>query len=439
MPHEEKAGGYGWDVHDATTGEFLCVATGDRDNGRGLAADFVPANRGFEFWSSTDADVRDCATGNTVIAGKKPDTNFRIYWTGDPYDQTFDGRYSTTTGGYSPRIQNYNTARKSIVTFQNFYEYGNPSACNSTKATPCLQADLLGDWREELIMFQHEDDYTSPTCKIMIFSTPEPTKYKVPCLMEDHVYRMGVVWQNSSYNQPPHLGYYLPDYLGVDGKTYVTQTVSHAPEKVAAEKPTNGMEEMKAPAEDKAIIKGTCYTAGEKGEITASSSNGYIKMRTNNNGETITFSVNAGYRITGINVEGYSNNTSTTADRSIYLTGVYVDGSESSILANQVTLPGGTAGQSPVTIDLKDFAATQSIMLAFDNSNITSGDVDAKGKNKQIFARVTFTYEQITNGIRVVHTAVVKDGKIYNMLGQQVEQMKAGQMYICNGKKFIAR
>ena len=162
-------------------------------------------------------------------------------------------------------------------------------------------------------------------------------------------------------------------------------------------------------------------------------------MRTNNNGETITFSVNAGYRITGINVEGYSNNTSTTADRSIYLTGVYVDGSESSILANQVTLPGGTAGQSPVTIDLKDFAATQSIKLAFDNSNITSGDVDAKGKNKQIFARVTFTYEQITNGIRVVHTAVVKDGKIYNMLGQQVEQMKAGQMYNCNGKKFIAR
>lgn len=440
MPHEEKAGGYGWDVHDATTGEFLCVATGDRDNGRGLAADFVPANRGFEFWSSTDADVRDCATGNTVIAGKKPDINFRIYWTGDPYDQTFDGRYSTTTGGYSPRIQNYNTARKSIVTFQNFYEYGNPSACNTTKATPCLQADLLGDWREELIMFQHEDDYTSPTCKIMIFSTPEPTKYKVPCLMQDHVYRMGVVWQNSSYNQPPHLGYYLPDYLGVDGKTYVTQTVSHAPEKVAVEKPTNGMEEMKAPAEDKAIIKGTCYTAGEKGEITASSSNGYIKMRTNNNGETITFSVNAGYRITGINVEGYSNNTSTTADRSIYLTGVYVDGSESSILANQETLPGGTAGQSPVTIYLKNFAATQSIKLAFDNSNITSGDVDAKGKNKQIFARVTFTYEQITNGIKEVYTAVVKeDGKIYNMLGQQVEQMQVGQMYICNGKKFIAR
>ena len=439
MPHEEAAGGYGFDVHDATTGEFLYVATGDRDNGRGLAADFIPANRGYEFWSSTDANIRDCATGDALLA-KKPDTNFRIYWTGDPYDQTFDGRYSTTTGGCSPRIQNYNTASKSISTFQNFYEYGTPDACNTTKATPCLQADLLGDWREELIMFQHENDYTSPTCKILIYSTPEPTKYKVPCLMEDHVYRMGVVWQNSSYNQPPHLGYYLPDYLGIDGSTYVTQTKSHAPEVAPAEVPDAGAEELVVAAEDKAIVKGTCYTAGEHGEITASTSNGYIKMRTQNNGETITFSVNEGYRITGIALEGYSNNASTTADRSIYLTGVYVDGSENSVLEDKLTLPGGTAGQSPVTVEIKNLVATKSIQLAFDNSNITTSDVDAKGKNKQILARVTFTYEKMTNGIKVIQTAVVgKDGKIYNMLGQQVDGTIPGQMYICNGKKFIAR
>jgi rhamnogalacturonan endolyase len=31
--------------------------------------------------------------------------------------------------------------------------------------------------------------------------------------MHDHVYRMGVAWQNTAYNQPPHLGYYLPDYI----------------------------------------------------------------------------------------------------------------------------------------------------------------------------------------------------------------------------------
>ena len=31
--------------------------------------------------------------------------------------------------------------------------------------------------------------------------------------MHDHTYRMGICWQNVAYNQPPHLGYYLPDYV----------------------------------------------------------------------------------------------------------------------------------------------------------------------------------------------------------------------------------
>ncbi|MBQ1759613.1 MAG: rhamnogalacturonan lyase, partial [Prevotella sp.] len=44
-----------------------------------------------------------------------------------------------------------------------------------------------------------------------IFTTIDPTSYRVPTLMHDHVYRMGVAWQNVAYNQPPHLGYYLPD------------------------------------------------------------------------------------------------------------------------------------------------------------------------------------------------------------------------------------
>ena len=29
--------------------------------------------------------------------------------------------------------------------------------------------------------------------------------------MYDYVYRLGIAWQNVGYNQPPHLGYYLPD------------------------------------------------------------------------------------------------------------------------------------------------------------------------------------------------------------------------------------
>ena len=46
--------------------------------------------------------------------------------------------------------------------------------------------------------------------------------------MEDHVYRMGIAWQNSSYNQPPHLGYSLAEYVGA-GTNYVTSSTSFAP------------------------------------------------------------------------------------------------------------------------------------------------------------------------------------------------------------------
>lgn len=265
----------------------------------------IPANRGFEFWSSHDGNTYDCATNNVVLA-KKADTSFRIYWTGDPYDQTFDGRYNETTG-CAPRIRAYNTASKSITTFLEFAGYGKPQTVNTTKANPCLQADILGDWREEIIMTGYETDWSAPTCDILIYSTPEPTRYKVPCLMEDHLYRMGVVWQNSSYNQPPHLGYYLPDYLGVDGTVFQTNVKSHAPEVVPA---TDGSEALKAPAEDKGVIVGECYTAGANGEITNSVSNGYLKVRTGNADNTITFSVNKGYVITKMYVEGYSNNTS---------------------------------------------------------------------------------------------------------------------------------
>ena len=226
MPHEQSP--FGWDVHDATTGEVLFDATGEKDNDSGLACDFVPGKYGSEFWSSADDVMRSCVDGSTVHNGK-PDTNFRIYWTGDPFDQSFDGQYDATNG-CAPRICSWNTESNAIVTFQEFAEYDKPQTCNTTKATPCLQADLLGDWREEIIMTNYEADWSDPHCELLIFSTPEPTAYRVPCLMEDHMYRLGIAWQNSSYNQPPHLGYYLPAYLGVDGDTYTTQTANHAPE-----------------------------------------------------------------------------------------------------------------------------------------------------------------------------------------------------------------
>ena len=87
----------------------------------------------------------------------------------------------------------------------NFADYGH-SAAYGSKAYPVLAADILGDWREEVILFDKSD-----SASINIFSTTIPTKLRVPALLHDHTYRMGVAWQNVAYNQPAHLGYYLPD------------------------------------------------------------------------------------------------------------------------------------------------------------------------------------------------------------------------------------
>jgi hypothetical protein len=45
---------------------------------------------------------------------------------------------------------------------------------------------------------------------------------------------MGVAWQNCAYNQPPHLGYYLPDF--VDGFQGVKDDVTPVRDVLAADK-----------------------------------------------------------------------------------------------------------------------------------------------------------------------------------------------------------
>lgn len=75
--------------------------------------------------------------------------------------------------------------------------------CNSTKATPCLSADIFGDWREEVIL------RAADSKSLRIYTTPYPTQYRIVSLMDDLQYRNQVATQNICYNQPPHPSFYL--------------------------------------------------------------------------------------------------------------------------------------------------------------------------------------------------------------------------------------
>ena len=203
MVHESYP--YGADLRDARTGERLWYETARDDTGRGVAADIDGNHRGFEFWHIFNRAVHDIK-GN-VISNRLPSSNFRIYWDGDLQDELLANR------GQRPHfpsfIEKWDGEKAVPLPLSNgkhLYDMGNSASCNWTKATPCLQADLFGDWREEIILWDSSD-----AAHLNIFTTNIPTPYTVPTLMHDNIYRLSICWQNTAYNQPPHLGYYLPD------------------------------------------------------------------------------------------------------------------------------------------------------------------------------------------------------------------------------------
>ena len=193
--HEEGSY-YGWDLHDANTGKVLHTAGSDDDNGRGMAAQLTSQSTEWWFSSAGDRQQRSADTGE-VGSPKSGSLNFRMYWDGTPQDALLDGstldKYDDAKGGFNR-----------LVTF---YNLGPGSTCNGSKNTPNLSGDILGDWREELILYHVGDDETY----LGIYSTNIKTGYTVPTLMHDHTYRMAICWQNVAYNQPPHLGYNLAD------------------------------------------------------------------------------------------------------------------------------------------------------------------------------------------------------------------------------------
>lgn len=206
MPHEEKSSAYQWDteLRDAKTGEILYgESQSGSDIGRGLAANVTTKYSGYETWSSTGKVFNN----GVQLDAKRPSVNFRIYWDGDFLDELLDG----TT------ITKPNNAMSSNPTLINFSGYSNAASCNSTKATPNLQADLFGDWREEVIL--HDGSTESD---LIIFTTTTPSEYKVPTLMQDRQYRVAIAWQNVAYNQPPHLSYNLEEYFNSAGAIKVT-------------------------------------------------------------------------------------------------------------------------------------------------------------------------------------------------------------------------
>ncbi|WP_168120013.1 S-layer homology domain-containing protein [Paenibacillus sp. HB172176] len=201
------------EYHDAATGETLDSYYAFVDAGRGLAANIASAP-GYEFWGTGGADAESGGGIYNVQGEVLADSfrnaglsvNFALYWDGDLQQELLD----------QTSISKYNEETGQAETIRSF---DGVVSNNGTKATPSLQADILGDWREEVLLPSEDSS------ELRIYSTTTPTEYRLYTLMHDPVYRNAIAWQNTAYNQPPHLGF----YLGEDVRYEVLAGELHAP------------------------------------------------------------------------------------------------------------------------------------------------------------------------------------------------------------------
>lgn len=205
--HEDKNLGAGADLHDAKTGEILVRVTAPKDTGRGVAGDIDPRYPGCEIWASAGVGLR-AINGTVISTTNLPALNFVIWWDGDLLREILDSFYSR--GEYDkPYIAkwDYENLKQNILLDLTGKCYSN----NDTKATPCLTADILGDWREEAIWRTVDNN------AIRIYISTIPTNYRFVTLMHDSFYRIAVACQNVAYNQPPHTSYYIGEDMAPAG------------------------------------------------------------------------------------------------------------------------------------------------------------------------------------------------------------------------------
>jgi len=186
MPHEWDQ--YGVSLRNADDGSMLFSYDQSGDVGRGVAAEIDSDMPGFKFWASSGMGLYDI---NGDVVGDIPRSiNHLVWWDGD----------------LSRELLNSNSVTKWDISENsgtNLLVGEGTSSINGTKANPNLQADIVGDWREEVIL--RTDDNSS----LRVFTTTMPTDHRLYTFMHDTVYRTSIAWQNTAYNQPPHPGFYM--------------------------------------------------------------------------------------------------------------------------------------------------------------------------------------------------------------------------------------
>ena len=180
----------GMALYDAGTGQIVWSFLPGVDVGRGMAADIDPRTPGYEFWGAGSVGLVD---GQGVRVADAPGSvNHAVWWDADFLREIEDANWISKW--------DWNTS-----TLTRLLTADGAASNNGTKQNASLTADLLGDWREEVI-FRSADNLS-----LRVYSTTIPAANRMFTLMHDPQYRVAIAWQNVGYNQPPHPSFFLGD------------------------------------------------------------------------------------------------------------------------------------------------------------------------------------------------------------------------------------
>lgn len=175
-----KDAGPGVAVYNARTGEVYFKGAIDTDVGRGVAENIDADNPGAEMWWSGSDGLHNMK--GEKIGPSPSSSGFVIWWDGDLTREILSGS----------KVEKYRTGTI----------FNAPEGAGARFRNPNLMADLLGDWREEII-------FANSPNELRLYTTTIPTSHRLYTLMHDPQYRLSIAWQNVAYNQPPHLSFYL--------------------------------------------------------------------------------------------------------------------------------------------------------------------------------------------------------------------------------------
>jgi len=188
----------GYNYRDATTSKIYKWVSAGKDVGRSMCGNFSNDYPGCIGTAYGDPISTITLKKGSNMVDTGINQNMLIYWDGDLCSETFNYLSGKNTEGCVAKYGSWTPIYTCTGSMTN----------NDTKGTPCYQGDILGDWREEIIMRTSSNN-------IRIYSTPTPTQYRNYSLWYDHQYRNAMVWQMCGYNQPPHASYFLGELEGI--------------------------------------------------------------------------------------------------------------------------------------------------------------------------------------------------------------------------------